>query len=52
MTKHPTMTATGFWHRATQALGKLWAAMVSLPADERPAGRRTAADAYPRFPAF
>ena len=36
MTKHRT---TGFWNRAAQALGKLWAGMISLPDDRRqPAG--------------
>ena len=52
MTKQQTTNSTGLWHRAAQALGKLFAGMVSLPDDQRIAARRSAADAYPRFPAF
>ena len=53
MAKQQTTHTAGFWHRAGQALGKLFAGMVSLPDDPRTvAARRSAADAYPRFPAF
>jgi hypothetical protein len=52
MAKQQTTNTTGLWHRAARALGKLFAGMVSFPDDPRPAARRAAADAYPRFPAF
>lgn len=52
MAKQQATNTTGFWHRAGQALGKLFAGVVSLPDDQRPAARRSAADIYPRFPAF
>ena len=51
MTKQTTHTS-GLWQRAAQALGKLFAGMVSSTDDQRTAARRSAADAYPRFPAF
>jgi hypothetical protein len=51
MAKQTTNTS-GLWQRAAQALGKLFAGMVSLTDDQRTAARRSAADAYPRFPAF
>lgn len=52
MAKQQTTQTVGLWHRAAQALGKLLVGMVSLPDDQRTAARRSAADAYPRFPAF
>jgi hypothetical protein len=39
------------WTRATQALGRLWTGMISLP--ERSAGApRHQIDDYPRYPWF
>jgi hypothetical protein len=52
MVKQVSTHAAGLWHRAAQALGKLLEGMVSLPDDQRIAARRSAADDYPRFPAF
>ena len=52
MTKYRTTTATSLWHRATHALGRLWAEVISSPDDRRPNADRRAADAYPRFPMF
>jgi hypothetical protein len=52
MAQQQASNTTGLWHRAAQALGKLFAGVVSLPDDRRTAARRSAADAYPRFPAF
>ncbi len=51
MTKHRT-TAAGLWTRAAQALGKLWAEVVSLPDDRRPVAARAVRTDYPRFPPF
>ena len=47
-------TTTGsrrFWTRATQALGKLWAEMITLP-DRSPGAPRREIDDYPRYPWF
>ena len=43
-------TNTGLWSRTTQALGKLFAGMVSLPDDRRHTGR--AWNDYPMFPPY
>jgi hypothetical protein len=52
MTKHRTATPMGLWSRTAQALGKLWAGVISLPDDQRrPAARAVSTD-YPRFPPF
>jgi len=52
MTKHRTAAPTGFWHRTAQALGKLWAGVVSLPDDRRQiVGQHSWTD-YTRFPPF
>lgn len=41
------------WHRATQALGKLWAKMIALPAAPSAAARRNALPPeYFRFPPY
>jgi hypothetical protein len=50
MTKQRTNASTGLWNRAAQALGKLWAGMVSLPDDRRQTSR-TWHD-YPTFPPY
>ncbi|HWD60608.1 MAG TPA: hypothetical protein VG308_20155 [Stellaceae bacterium] len=52
MTRQRTATATGLWGRATQALGKLWAGMVSLPDDRRQDATRAAWTDFSRFPPF
>jgi hypothetical protein len=49
MTKHRT---TGFWNRAAQALGKLWAGMISLPDDRRQTVAQRVWNDVPRFPPF
>ena len=40
-----------FWSRATRALGKLWAGVISLPERSPGAAQRDLHD-YPRFPFF
>ena len=46
-----TRVSHHLWTRATHALGKLWAGMLSLP--ERSAGSfERDLDDYPRFPWF
>jgi hypothetical protein len=52
MTKPRSMTPTGLWNRTAQALGKLWAGMVSLPDDRRQTADRIVWTDYPRFPPF
>ncbi len=52
MSKHRTAAPTGLWRRAAQALGKLWAGMVSLPDDRRPIAAQRARNDYSRFPPF
>jgi hypothetical protein len=52
MTKHRTTTSTGLWSRTAQALGKLWAGVVSLPDDRRQTAVRAVWTDYPRFPPF
>jgi hypothetical protein len=53
MTRQRTSIATGLWSRAAQALGKLWAGVVSLPDDRRqPNGQTTPWTDYPRFPPY
>jgi hypothetical protein len=50
MTKQRT---TGLWNRTAQALGKLWAGVVSLPDDRRQtSAERAAWTDYVRFPPF
>ena len=39
------------WTRATQALGKVWTGMISLP-ERSPGAPRREIDDYPRFPWF
>jgi len=51
MTQHRTTTPTGLWNRTAQALGKLWAGVLSLPDDRRQTAARTWTD-YPHFPPF
>ena len=52
MSTQRTTTPTGLWHRTAQALGKLWAGVLSLPEDRRPTAARTVWTDYPRFPSF
>ena len=51
MTKHRTTTPRGLWNRTAQALGKLWAGVISLPDDRRQTADRAWTD-FPRFPPF
>jgi hypothetical protein len=39
------------WTRTTQALGKLWAGVISLP-DRHPAAAERDFEDYPRYPWF
>jgi hypothetical protein len=50
MTKLHANASTGLLHRAAQALGKLFAGMVSLPDDRRHTSR--AWNEYPLFPPY
>ena len=52
MTKERTTAPTGLWNRTTQALGKLWAGMVSLPDDRRQKVAPGSWTDYARFPPF
>jgi len=49
----PNQAHAGIWHRATHALGKLWAKVVALPAASSATARRRApASEYFNFPPF
>jgi len=52
MTKHRTTGPTGLWNRTAQALGKLWAGMVSLADDRRQKSAAAMWTDFPRFPPF
>jgi len=51
MSKQHTQS-TGLWARTAQALGKLFAGVVSLHDDRRQATNHAHWTNYPRFPAF
>jgi hypothetical protein len=42
----------GVWHRATQALGKLWAKVLALPVAPSAAARQEVPPEYFRFPPY
>jgi hypothetical protein len=50
MTNDRTTTPRGLWNRTAQALGKLWAGVISLPDDRRQTAARWTD--YTRFPPF
>ena len=50
MSADRTTRSPQLWSRATQALGKLWAGVVSLPDRPRHAARHD--ESYLRFPMF
>jgi len=52
MNKQRSTIAAGLWNRTAQALGKLWAGVVSLPDDRRQTAARAVWTDYPRFPPF
>lgn len=43
---------TSLWSRTAQALGRLWAEMISLPDDRRQPAERAVWTELPRFPPF
>jgi len=47
-----TKQRKGLWNRTTQALGKLFAGVVSLADDRRPNAARAAWTDFSRFPPF
>jgi hypothetical protein len=49
--RHTSGVSRRIWTRTTQALGKFWAGVVSLPDRPSDAARRDFQD-YPRFPCF